>query len=133
MCCKLLKVDELAKPRQEWCSHCDIGVGCKIYDTKPSECSKFLCGWIANANISDVWKPSDCRMVLTHEPSAGQFVIHVDASRGDVWRREPFYSEIKRWSAVALNNGMRLFVFQGLETVAVLPDREINLGRRSSP
>jgi hypothetical protein len=35
MCCKLLSVEPLNKPRQQWCSHCDIGVGCEIYVTCP--------------------------------------------------------------------------------------------------
>ena len=34
-CCKILKIRELNKPANTWCKHCNIGVGCGIYDSRP--------------------------------------------------------------------------------------------------
>ena len=128
MCCKLLGIKELEKPQQNWCSQCNIGVGCKIYDSKPDECSTFFCGYLLNTSIGEAWRPSHCRMVLNYEAHANRIVIHVDSSRLDAWRREPYYSEIKGWAAMAAENQGQVIVWQGLDAVAVLPDREINLG-----
>lgn len=129
MCCKLLSVASLNKPRQQWCSHCDIGVGCKIYESKPRECSAFHCGYLLNNELAEAWKPVHCRMVLDFEPHANRIVVHVDSGRNDAWKREPYYSEIKRWAVGASQNQGQVIVWQGLDAVAVLPDREINLGR----
>lgn len=46
LCCKLLVVEELEKPAHQWCPHVQLGVGCKIYDTKPKVCSDFKCLWL---------------------------------------------------------------------------------------
>jgi hypothetical protein len=35
MCCKVLGITELQKPVGKWCPHCDIGKGCKIYESRP--------------------------------------------------------------------------------------------------
>ncbi|TSC63466.1 MAG: hypothetical protein Athens041674_98 [Parcubacteria group bacterium Athens0416_74] len=30
----------------DWCTHCDIGLGCKIHETtQPSVCAQWLCAW----------------------------------------------------------------------------------------
>lgn len=129
MCCKLLSVEPLNKPRQKWCGHCNIGVGCRIYESKPRECSAFHCGYLLNKEVTEAWKPAHCRMVLDFEPHANRIVIHVDSGRIDAWRREPYYSEIKQWALRASQNQGQVIVWQGMDAVAVLPDREINLGR----
>lgn len=68
-------------------------------------------------------------MVLDFEPHANRIVVHVDSGRIDAWKREPYYSEIKKWALGASQNQGQVIVWQGLEAVAVLPGREINLGR----
>lgn len=129
LCCKLLSISELNKPQQLWCEHCTIGRGCKIYDSKPSECSTFYCMYLVDARLDDAWKPSNCNFVMSFETHANRFVIHCDAHRRDAWRKQPFYSWIKNLSAMALQNEGQVVVWEGLDVVAVLPDREINLGR----
>ena len=34
-CCRLIGVEELAKPAGQWCTHCDPGHGCRIYPERP--------------------------------------------------------------------------------------------------
>jgi hypothetical protein len=68
-------------------------------------------------------------MVLDYEPHANRIVVHVDSGRSDAWRREPYYSEIKQWALRASQNQGQVIVWQGLDAIAVLPDREVNLGR----
>src|SRR5687767_4771453 len=104
MCCKLLSVQSLNKPRQKWSNHCNIGVGCRIYESKPRECSVFHCQYLLNKELTEAWKPAHCRIVLDYEPHATRIVVHVDSGRSDAWRREPYYSEIKQWALRASQN-----------------------------
>lgn len=46
MCCKLLRIDEINKPQGKWCPSCKVGVGCRVYDTRPAPCRAFECMYI---------------------------------------------------------------------------------------
>ena len=45
MCCKLYSIHEPKdfKKDYEWCKHCEVGVGCKIYESRPKHCKDFQC------------------------------------------------------------------------------------------
>jgi hypothetical protein len=45
-CCKTHGVRELKKSSGEWCEHCEIGKGCRIYTERPKECGEFKCAWL---------------------------------------------------------------------------------------
>jgi len=47
-CCRVYHVPEFKKPAGEWCTHCDIGKGCKVYDARPERCVEFQCLWLAS-------------------------------------------------------------------------------------
>ena len=64
LCCKLIGVTELEKPAGEWCKHCEVGKGCKIYAERPETCSAWHCGWRMLPFLSDVWYPASARMVI---------------------------------------------------------------------
>jgi len=128
MCCKIFAIPELPKPRHEWCTHCDIGKGCKIYATRPQTCRDFYCGYLLMAKLPEHWKPSRSRMVLTWESHANRMVVNVDCGRPDAWRKEPYYAEIKKWAAAAVRNRGQLLVWQGKDAVVVLPDRDVFVG-----
>jgi len=128
MCCKLLRIEALDKPRLQWCTHCNIGVGCKIYEDRPTECRTFNCGYLTEAHIGDHWKPAKSRMVISLATSANRMVVYVDPDRPDAWRREPYYSDIKSWARAALKNQGQVVVSQGFDMIVVTPDGETNLG-----
>lgn len=128
VCCKLLSVDELQKPQQQECEHCDVGVGCKIYEQRPRTCAGFYCGYLLNEPIGEEWKPSECGMVLHYEDFANRIVVHVDGEKRDAWRAAPFYGQIKNWATLASFSQGQVIVWEGLDAVAVLPDKEVNLG-----
>ena len=68
MCCKLTSIDfmEPRKPSYQWCKHCDIGVGCKIYKTRPQGCKDFLCLYLGGlTNL----KPNRCGFFIYQEES----------------------------------------------------------------
>ena len=128
MCCKLFGIPELAKPRHEWCGHCDVGKGCRAYETRPKSCRDFVCGYLVDAQVPEHWKPSKSRMVLTSENGGRRLVIHVDTGRIDAWKKAPFYSEIKNLAVQAARLRNQIILWQGREAIAILPDREKRLG-----
>jgi hypothetical protein len=54
LCCKLIRVDALAKPPGTWCMHCAPGNGgCTIYDSRPTECRSFYCAWMVSPSLGE--------------------------------------------------------------------------------
>lgn len=129
MCCKLLRIDSLDKPRLSWCTHCDIGVGCKIYDDRPAECRIFNCGFLTDANIGEHWYPAKSKMVISLAGPRNRMMVYVDPDRPRAWRQEPYYSDLKRWARAALAKGGQVLVAQGLDTIVVTPDGEKSIGQ----
>jgi len=127
LCCKLLSIAVLDKPRLRWCVHCAPESGCTIYDRRPEICRSFHCGWLRDAGIAEHWQPAKSKMVIAYE-SADRIAIHVDPGRPDGWRKEPYFSDIKRWARAAAERRGQIIVWQGREVIAVLPDHEKNLG-----
>jgi hypothetical protein len=128
LCCKIFGIPELAKPRHQWCGHCAIGTGCKIYGTRPQSCREFVCGYLVDASVPEHWKPAKSRMVLTSEDDGRRLVIHVDTGRLDAWRKPPYYAEIKRMAAAMARIRGQLIVWQGPNAIAILPDHDKPLG-----
>ncbi len=128
MCCKLLSIAELDKPRAVWCPHCDKKRGCKIYDSRPAPCREFYCGWRRIAHLDERWKPSHSKILINYESHNSRVAIHVDPDRPDAWRVEPYYSAIKRWSAEAEAGGGSLVIWAGHHVTVVTPVLERELG-----
>ncbi len=128
LCCKIFGIPELEKPRHQWCGHCAIGAGCKIYEQRPQSCRDFVCGWLVDASVPEHWKPSKSRMVLTSEDDGRRTVINVDTGRLDAWRKAPYYAEIKQMAVAAARTRGQVIVWQGGNAIAILPDREKFLG-----
>jgi len=128
MCCKIMGIPEIDKAPWQWCKHCDIGVGCKIYDERPSVCRSFYCRYLLHETLGEHWKPSVSKMLLTFDRAARNLAIRLDPARPHAWRKEPYYSEIKNWAAVAWHDNGQVIVWQGNVAIAVLPDQEKNLG-----
>lgn len=105
LCCKVIGIKELKKPQGQWCPHCAIGHGCKIYSTKPRECTTFSCGYLKEPSLGEEWKPSRSKIVLTTEAGGKRIVAHVDPSRPDACEREPYRSTLERWARDGASGG----------------------------
>ena len=53
MCCKLPNINKtyfkdtiFKKDSFEWCKHCEIGVGCKVYKDRPKTCKDYQCTFL---------------------------------------------------------------------------------------
>jgi hypothetical protein len=126
MCCKLLAIDELAKPLDRWCAHCKPGKGCGIYDTRPPPCRTFFCGWMTDGGFGPEWRPDRAKFLLGLEPS-GHVVVHCDASAPAAWRREPYYAEIRSWTRRPVGRA-EVLVRSGKRALFVTAKGEIDLG-----
>jgi hypothetical protein len=54
--------------------------------------------------------------------------VIVDPGSPRAWTQEPFYSQLKRWAAAAVQADHQLVVFQGMNATVILPDRDVAVG-----
>ena len=110
LCCRLLGVKELEKPKNVLCKHCKgNGGGCGIYDARPEVCRKWFCQWLANSEFGDDWYPLKCGMVVhkTVEVSIGgrvtyRLTVDVDPDKPEVWRKKPYRDGIWRMAQTGI-------------------------------
>lgn len=107
MCCKLLGIGELEKPRDIWCTHCDIGKGCKIYSERPESCKVFRCLWIDGVGVPELW-PARSKAVFMISPlDEKQLQVNIDIGKN--WRG----TRIDRAINSYLNMGYNVAIVQG--------------------
>lgn len=128
LCCKVLSIEELRKPKGIWCEHCSVGVECRIYDRRPRECSSFYCGFLQLGFLSEEWRPSKSKIVLVAELDGKRIAAHVDPGRPDAWKSEPYYSQLKEWAVKAVPDMHQVVVCIGSRAIVILPDRDVDLG-----
>jgi hypothetical protein len=126
LCCKVMAIEELAKPAGSWCPHCKPRRGCLVYEGRPGECQTFSCLWLVNELLDERWKPNRSKLVLT--TSEDGIEIRCDPAYGDAWRKEPFCSEIREWAISGETHDVTVVVISGQRMILVTPDREFDLG-----
>src|SRR3984885_14491986 len=126
LCCKVMAIEQLAKPISSWCPHCRPGRGCLIYANRPAECRTFSCLWLVDDKLDQHWKPSKSKLVLT--TSEDGIEVRCDPGFPDAWRKEPFRSEIRQWAISGETHDITVVVIVGQRMTLVTPDREFDLG-----
>jgi hypothetical protein len=101
LCCKVMSITELDKPRGTWCKHCLLGKGCGVYATRPAECRSFFCGWLVDPRLGPEWKPDRSKIVLTPTPDSNGIAVRCDPGFPDAWRRDPYQNTISEWAEAA--------------------------------
>jgi hypothetical protein len=96
-CCRVYAIPAFDKPAGKWCEYCDIGKGCKAYETRPKhECADFECLWLEMNRLghepADDLRPDRCKVVFTPTPNKGLISAvtmpgHPDAFRKGAARR----------------------------------------------
>ena len=68
-CCEHLIVDEpeLQKLPGVLCEHCIRDGGCGIYQTRPTICRTWYCGWRRFAWLEDAWRPDQSGIIVMFE------------------------------------------------------------------
>jgi hypothetical protein len=125
LCCKVLAIPELEKPKDVWCRHCVIGEGCKIYEQRPTPCREFNCAWLQSEGLPEHWYPARSKMVMAFEMDGRRIAVHVDPSRPDAWRQPPYHGDLRELTA---GGSRQVIIYVGTRATVVLPDREIDLG-----
>jgi hypothetical protein len=120
LCCKLPRIEELAKDAGEWCSHCKPGRGCQIYADRPVICRNFACAWLDH-RIGHGWRPTTSHMVV-YQQRANVLVL-VDPAYPDAWKRQPYLSELEQCAAKLSPLDGFVSIFVKSQRVAVLPMR----------
>lgn len=128
LCCKVLRVVDLAKPAGTWCQHCDAGKGCRIYEDRPESCRAFSCLYLQESSLGEEWRPKDSKLVLQRAEGEGRMMVHVDPQRPDAWKQEPFHSALRTWARNGVSYLFQVLVVVGPRIHIVLPDRDVDLG-----
>ncbi|MEQ8444075.1 MAG: hypothetical protein RIM72_08415 [Alphaproteobacteria bacterium] len=128
MCCFLLGIEALGKPRGHWCVNCSTRRSCDIYEDRPRECADFYCQYILDPALDDRWKPSRSKMMLVFNQAGDRLTVYVDPNRPDAWRKEPFRSRLRDWAQSAAARREQVIVSVGKSKYVVFPDRDVHLG-----
>jgi hypothetical protein len=126
LCCKVMAIEELAKPANTWCPHCRPTRGCQTYASRPAECRSFSCVWLVNELLEEHWKPSRSKLVLT--TSEDGLEVRCDPGFPDAWHKEPFRSDMHQWAVSGEPLDMTIVVIVGQRITLVTSDREFDLG-----
>ena len=126
LCCKVMAIEELAKPASSWCPHCKQGRGCLICAARPAECRTYGCLWLIDDRLDQRRKPSRSRLVLT--TSQDGIEIRCDPGSPDAWRKQPFRNQIHQWAVAGETHDVTVVVITGERMTLVTPNREFDLG-----
>lgn len=136
LCCKLLAVPVIDKPRGQWCQHCTPGKGCNIYRDRPGVCRDWNCGWQIWQWLGEEWYPLESKIVinpnLSLDPDHSAIDFHVDPADPDRWRRREYLSQLRLLAHGGLEGEIRFRVIINIDGVPkwiVLPDREVEFHR----
>lgn len=125
LCCKVYDVPDAGATAGNWCPNCLPGRGCKIYEARPQQCRAFLCLWMTQDFLGPEWKPEKARFVLTMDAATRWLFVQADPGAPQAWRKEPYYSQLKRWAAAG---NRPVIVFVRKLATALTPHGEAILG-----
>lgn len=79
LCYKTMGIADLEppKPAHQWCTHCAIGKGCKIYASRPESCQSFECLWLQGM-VPEELRPDRSHIVFDTTTDGGKIVAHID-------------------------------------------------------
>ena len=80
LCCKVMGVQEgdFHKPKDVWCPCAKKGLGCLVYDNRPSKCRDFNCLWVTGQFGHPEHRPDKIHGVVTSSTDGKNWVIHED-------------------------------------------------------
>ena len=144
LCCKVMAVTEIQKPKDIWCSQIDRHSGgreCKVYAERPNACRSFSCLWLLSQSrpgqeMPDELRPDRCHVVLApdfmvqNRLAKGENLLYafVEPTRPEAWRtghlmRETIKNFLRRggWVIVHIGN-KRAILKDGQPPIIGYPD-----------
>lgn len=131
LCCKVVGVEEIAKPGGAWCPHCPRGKGCSIYESRYASCRSFYCLWMTEHGLGPEWKPERAKFALVKTENGRHLTACVDPGSPSAWRRSPYYENLKRWAIEGARRSPDLHLVDVMiadRWIAILPDRDVEIG-----
>jgi hypothetical protein len=123
-CCRVYAIPAFNKPAGKWCDHCDIGKGCKAYETRPKhECADFQCLWLemksGGNNPADDLRPDRCKVVFSPTPRKGLISATTMPGHRDAFRK----GAARRLIDGLIGSGMQVIVGPSLSTTKIMIDQ----------
>jgi hypothetical protein len=131
LCCKVVGVEEIAKPGGTWCPHCQRGKGCSIYEARYDSCRSFYCLWMTESGLGPEWKPERAKFALVKTENGRHLTACVDPGFPSAWCRSPYYENLKRWAIEGARHSPDLHLVDIMiadRWIAILPDRDVEIG-----
>jgi len=104
------------------------GGGCGNHLNRPHVCRQFYCSWLIDPNLGPEWKPEVSRFVITADPKYQALTVMADPGMPLAWRREPYYSTLKKFSQVFFKLDQKVLVNISGRITVILPDRDVPIG-----
>jgi hypothetical protein len=116
LCCKVLGVEEIAKPPARWCPYCRVGQGCGVYEARPPSCRAYQCVWLQwrseGEDVPDNLRPDRCHVVIDADLNGVDHYVRPDPARPEAWRKPAIQSMIK---GIAASTGGKVSLVLGVE------------------
>ena len=123
VCCRVYEIDELQKPAGRLCAHA-CG-GCAVYDARPNTCRAFECLWLLRPEFDPTWRPDLAGFVMRLDEGGTTLWIDEDPMRPNAWRREPYYGQIKAWSAAVQQRRGLVMAAVAEGVVVIFPEADL--------
>ena len=127
VCCRVYEIDELAKPAGRLCAH--ACAGCAIYPARPDPCRAFECLWLMRPEMDPSWRPDIAGFVLRLDEGGSTLWVDEDPLRPNAWKREPYYRQIKAWSAAVQQRRGLVMAAVAEGVVVVFPESDVFVPR----
>lgn len=96
-----MKVHELSKPANTWCTHCDENQGCAIYAERPESCRVYECLWFKSQRFDKplpaALRPDRTHVVIGTVNNGNEIVLYVPPDRPDAWQAPEFSTAIAQF------------------------------------
>ena len=129
LCCRVLEIQELAKPADVSCNHIVAGRGCAIYGRHPASCRTFACLWLESTLVPEASRPDRSRVVLVMDADGTRLMAHCEPADALAWRREPVHGILRQRAQESWDVGTRVIAKAGDQMWLVCPDEDLDLGR----
>jgi len=105
LCCKVVSVSEINKPKGVWCRFARSHKGCDLYPKHPLSCEAWSCMWLAY-DLPENLRPDKSHIVIdlttdtvtATDNNTGEtiqfeaFQFWLDEKYPNAWKEEPFHS-----------------------------------------
>ena len=113
LCCKLLDVPTLGKPKNVWCKYANKG--CSVHAERPQVCRSFNCLWKESPVLGDDLRPDLCGIVFDVYPD--EHTVVAVAEPDAEWAER----KTKKLIDQMLSDGFTVWVVVGEERNLLLP------------